>query len=191
MFIKMLGVYGGVFVGMLALALFATGTFQQGILPRLSGHRGEGAGEPSEAAHGSATEGGPKVPVAASEPQQPAAPSTPAPSATAAISPAPSATGPEPAAAGGRGLATVPQREVAPGIEAGRDAQVKRLARMYEGMRPKEAAAVLEKIERPLATQVLQEVKERQAAKILAAMNPSVAAELTRLLGPKEEKATP
>jgi hypothetical protein len=177
MSIKALGLYGGVFVGMLVLALFTTGTFQQGILPRLSGHgASEGAGE---GAPGPAAEAGPKAPAPSVEAQNPAAPPVPVAEAS-----------PEPAAA----LTNAPppvRGEAAAGIEAGREAQVKRLARIYEGMRPKEAAAVLEKIERPLATQVLHGVKERQAAKILAAMNPAVAAELTHLLGPTGERVMP
>jgi flagellar motility protein MotE (MotC chaperone) len=61
---------------------------------------------------------------------------------------------------------------------------------MYEGMRPKEAAGVMEKIERPLAARVLTEMRERQASKILGAMTPATAAELTRLLGQTSEKAS-
>ena len=66
MSIKMLGLYGGFFVGMLALALFVTGVFQRGILPRLSprakseaaeshdGSRGRQGGDGSRTgAHGS------------------------------------------------------------------------------------------------------------------------------------------
>ena len=178
MSIKALGLYGGVFVGMLALALFTTGTFQQGILPRLSGHgASEGAGE---GAPGPAVEAGPKAPAPSVEAQNPAA-TPPVPVIEASHEPAAGTAGAPPPVRG----------EAAAGIEAGREAQVKRLARIYEGMRPKEAAAVLEKIERPLATQVLQGIKERQAAKILAAMNPGVAAELTHLLGPTGERVTP
>ena len=178
MSIKALGVYGGGFIGMLVLALFTTGTFQKGILPRLSGHAGsEGAGE---GAPGPSAEAGPKAPSSSVEGQNPAA----APPVPAAEAPREPAAGPANASPPARG-------EAAAGIEAGREEQVKRLARIYEGMRPKEAAAVLEKIERPLATQVLHGIKERQAAKILAAMNPAVAAELTHLLGPTGERATP
>jgi flagellar motility protein MotE (MotC chaperone) len=55
-------------------------------------------------------------------------------------------------------------------------------------MRPKEAAGVLEKLERPLAAEVLGYMRERQAAKILGAMNADTAAELSRLLGqPRKE----
>jgi flagellar motility protein MotE (MotC chaperone) len=58
-------------------------------------------------------------------------------------------------------------------------------------MRPKEAAAVIEKLERPLAVRILTEVRERQAAKILGAMNAAAAAELTRLLGQPSSRETP
>jgi hypothetical protein len=180
MSIKAIGLYGGVFVGMLVLALFTTGTFQQGILPRLSGH---GANESAaEGASGSTAEAGPKAFTPSGEAQKP--PPPPVPSLAVAEAP------PGPPAGTSEGAPPV-RREAAAAIEAGKEAQAKRLARIYEGMRPKEAAAVLEKIERPLATLVLQGIKERQTAKILAAMNPTVAAELTRLLGQTGESVTP
>jgi flagellar motility protein MotE (MotC chaperone) len=56
-------------------------------------------------------------------------------------------------------------------------------------MRPKEAAAVLERLERPLAASVLREIRERQASKILGAMTPATAAELTRMLGQQAEES--
>jgi hypothetical protein len=186
MSIKMIGVYGGVFVGMLILALFTTGTFQRGILPRLSGH---GASESAgEGAPGAAAEAGPKTPLPATTAQDPA---TTAQNPATATPPVPVAEAPHAPPANTADGATPVRREAVPGIEAGKEAQVQRLARIYEGMRPKEAAVVLEKIERPLATQVLHGIKERQTAKILAAMNPTVAAELTRLLGQVGESVAP
>jgi flagellar motility protein MotE (MotC chaperone) len=58
-------------------------------------------------------------------------------------------------------------------------------------MRAKEAAIVIEKLERSLAVKVLGEIRERQAAKILGAMNPAAAADLSRLLGQPTGGETP
>jgi flagellar motility protein MotE (MotC chaperone) len=57
-------------------------------------------------------------------------------------------------------------------------------------MRPKEAASVLEKLDRPFAARILADIRERQAARILGSMNPAAAAELSRLLGQPTEGAT-
>lgn len=175
MSIKALGMYGGFFLGMLLLALFVTGVFQQAILPRLSRPAaGEGAGSQEASTEDKAQLGatGPTVGVSAEPaPTVEATAATSDPPRDAAAAAAPSG-GPRDAAATGAG------------------AQVRRLARMYEGMRPKEAASVLEKLERPLAARVLTEIKERQASKILGAMNPSTAAELSRLLGDVMEKSS-
>ncbi len=164
---KWIGMYTGFFVAMLALALFVTGVFQQGILPRVWG------GKTTEALR---SDGAPAPPSEDSSGKGAAASAaTPEPNATtgqAAVgspSPLPAATGPT----------AKPSKENA----SDGAAPVKRLARMYEGMRPREAASVIEKLERSLAVRVLSEVKDRQAAKILGAMNPGTAAELTRLLG--------
>lgn len=72
-----------------------------------------------------------------------------------------------------------------------RGGSTKRLARVYESMKPKEAAAVLEKLERPMAAQLLREIRDKQASKILAAMTPATAAELSRHLAqPIERKGS-
>jgi len=91
------------------------------------------------------------------------------------------------AAQTGPPIAAEPRVEATP--EAG--AAVKRLSRMYEGMRPKEAAGVLEKLDRELAAQMLAEINHRHAAKILAAMNPTAAAELTNQLRRSDGKGLP
>jgi flagellar protein FlbB len=174
MSVKMLGIYGGFFVGMLALALFVTGVFQQGILPRFS------RAAKSETAKGQEPEGAAKAPGSATEVRKTTEAAT---APTSAAEPAKAVQG------AGQAILSAPT-ETLSRAATDRSAQVTRLARMYEGMRPKEAAGVLEKLERPLAAQVLAAIKERQAAKILGVMNPDVAAELTRLLGAGVEKAT-
>jgi hypothetical protein len=187
------GLYGGFFAGMLAVALLATGVLQQGILPRLSGRAAHPAtGEAAAASHGTpaaekTAEPAPPPPKSAAEatePGQPVAVPVPAPVPAVGMaaheSPRPSGTPAPPAAVATKGTGG-PERE----------GQAKRLARVYEGMRPKEAAAVLEKLDRALAAQVLAEIRDRQTSKILGAMNPAVAAELTRLLGQPAERITP
>jgi hypothetical protein len=164
MSVKVVALYGGFFVGVFMLALVVTGTFQQGILPRVLARGGAPAGE----AHQAKPADGP--PAAKAEPtaSETARPTTPPQSDTAPAEP--------------------PKAPAAVAGEAG--AQVKRLARMYEGMRPKEAAAVMEKLDRSLAALVLTEIRERQAAKILGAMSPAAAADLTRMVGQAPEKAS-
>jgi hypothetical protein len=174
MSIKTIGLYGGFFAGMFVVALFVTGVFQQGILPRFSGH---GKDEPKK--HQAET-------GAKGVPEHPPTPAAGAPTAEPKSAPEPSGASAVPGVA----HAAVPPVEGAKEVASDAGAPVKRLSKMYEGMRPKEAAGVLEKLGRPFAAQVLAEINPRQAAKILAAMNPTAAAELTRLLGQPGGKPT-
>ncbi len=52
------------------------------------------------------------------------------------------------------------------------------LVKMFEGMRSKDAAAVLTQLDRELATEVLDNMNRTKAGKLLAAMSPSAAARL-------------
>lgn len=172
MSVKWIGIYAGFFLLMLVVALFVTGVFQHQILPRLHGQPGGEAAtaerpqEPSQVA--AQAKAAPAEEPNKAEPAKPyeqpgAAKASPAPQEAPAAEP---------------GSVPKPAKESAPD----KPSQVKRLARLYEGMRPKEAATVLEKLDRPLAAGVLLEIKDRQAAKILGVMSPVTAAELTRLL---------
>ncbi len=182
---KRLGMYGGFFVVMLLVALFTTGVFQQGILPRITGAgasekaRGEGGEDGMKTDAEAKGETAPGKPPESSQPATPVgAPGTPpvtAPAAPALVAAQP----------------PVSDSKAAEGKAAERGVQLKRLTRMYERMRPKEAASVLEKLERPLAVSVLSEMKEREAAKILGVMNPATAAEMTQLIGRTSEGNTP
>jgi len=192
--------YAGFFVAMLAVALFLTGVLQDGLIPRVHGLLAHKAPEkpetPSEGAPGSKTE----APAAeGSKPEAAPGKAAEAPAAEADVTadaepetedlaPAPAADAPgsgrrppdrtEAAGSASPGTAT-PQKPSGPDPTP----QIKRLARVYEGMRPKEAASVLEKLDRPFAAKILAEIRERQAARILGNMNPAAAAELSRLLG--------
>jgi hypothetical protein len=174
MSLKTIGLYSGFFAGMLLVALFVTGVFQQGILPRFSG-----TGKEDSKKH--ETDSGAKGPAAGATARPPTGPAAESAPSSEPSEPPPTATVPQAAAQPAAG---------APEAPADANAPVKRLSRMYEGMRAKEAAGVLEKLERPFAAQVLAEINPRHAAKILAAMTPAAAAELTRLLGQPGGKST-
>ena len=60
---------------------------------------------------------------------------------------------------------------------------VKKLAKMYEAMPPKEAAGILSGMDLEIVLSVLRQMKERQAAKIMAALDPSRAAALSGMMG--------
>ncbi|HSB73583.1 MAG TPA: hypothetical protein VLT62_30010 [Candidatus Methylomirabilis sp.] len=175
MSMKWMGVYSGFFVLALALALFVTGVFQERIMPRLHRQEGAEAVKPEQAVES------PKEPTAgkAATGDEPRTPENSRPNEPPSAAPTPPAVAQEPAPKPGTPALSEKQ------------GQVKRLARLYEGMRPKEAATVLEKLDRPLAAGVLSEIKDRQAAKILGAMSPGTAAELTRLLGQTATGETP
>jgi hypothetical protein len=170
---KWIGIYSGFFLGIVLLTLLATGVLQHGILPRLRPHGAAAAPAAPEE----------KPPKAGAD----------ALARPAAVEPTPPSAGvAPPGAAGGGPVAGLPAKPAtAAATPPDRSAHVKRLARLYEGMRPKEAASVIEKLERPLAARVLLEVKDRQAAKIFGAMDPATAADLTRLLGQPEGGVQP
>lgn len=58
----------------------------------------------------------------------------------------------------------------------------KQLVRVYERMRPKDAAAIVAELEVPLAVEILSQMPDRQAARILGAMAPERAARITSKL---------
>jgi len=73
-------------------------------------------------------------------------------------------------------------QEKAPGAPASRDAEQERLIRVYGGMKPKEAAAVMGQLDPALSVTILSGLQERQASKILGQLPPKTAADLiTRL----------
>ncbi len=72
-----------------------------------------------------------------------------------------------------------------PGVEssaesrAGADRELDRLVALYEGMKPAQAAAVLEQLDPELSTRILLGMRARHAAKVLASLSPKRAADLT------------
>jgi flagellar motility protein MotE (MotC chaperone) len=70
--------------------------------------------------------------------------------------------------------------------------EIRRLARLYEGMRPKEAATVLARLDPELLTTILVTMRERQASKILGLLPAQKAADIsTRIARSKPRKNPP
>jgi len=67
-------------------------------------------------------------------------------------------------------------------VEEARLKSVKKLAKMYEAMPPKEAASILSGMDLEIVLSVLRQMKERQAAKVMAALDPSRAAALSGMM---------
>ena len=66
--------------------------------------------------------------------------------------------------------------------DARREAGIKKLAKLYEGMEPEAAASILSKLEKNMAAEVLTSMKDRQASRVLAAMNGQKARDLSERL---------
>jgi len=67
------------------------------------------------------------------------------------------------------------------------EARIRQLVRVYEAMRPRDAAAILDDLDMPILLQVIERMREAKASPVLAAMRPERAraatAELSRLRG--------
>jgi len=121
-----------------------------------------------------------------------AEPARPAPAAAASDKP--------PAIAPGKPTAPAPEKpaapsSVAPAPAAPRDPGQERLIRLYSGMRPKDAAAVMGQLDPTLSVTLLLGMQERQAAKVLAQLPPKTAADLVTRMSqikraPEAEPAT-
>ncbi|WP_408902184.1 MotE family protein, partial [Rhodovarius crocodyli] len=65
------------------------------------------------------------------------------------------------------------------------EAGIRQLVRVYESMRPRDAATILDDLEMPVLLQVIDRMREAKAAPVLAAMRPdrarAVTTELSRL----------
>jgi flagellar motility protein MotE (MotC chaperone) len=79
------------------------------------------------------------------------------------------------------GAAAAPVKPAGP-VPANPGAQLKPLAKALKGMKPEQAAAVLTRLERPLAAQLLRELKPNEAAVVLEKLKPELAAELVSTL---------
>jgi flagellar motility protein MotE (MotC chaperone) len=64
-------------------------------------------------------------------------------------------------------------------VDGQQNARIASLVKMYETMKPQEAAAILETLEMPVALDILETMKETKSAPILAKMTPQKASEIT------------
>jgi flagellar motility protein MotE (MotC chaperone) len=69
-----------------------------------------------------------------------------------------------------------------------REANVERLAHVFEKMKPAEAAKVVPQMEEGLAVDVLVKLKERQAAAILGGIEPALAGRLSQKMVDRRKK---
>jgi flagellar motility protein MotE (MotC chaperone) len=59
------------------------------------------------------------------------------------------------------------------------DAKIKSLVKIYENMKPADAARIFNEIEMPILLIVIDKMSEKKAAPILAAMDPKIAKQVT------------
>ncbi|MBR0657578.1 MotE family protein [Plastoroseomonas arctica] len=71
------------------------------------------------------------------------------------------------------------------------DAGWRGLVRLYEGMRPRDAAAIFDELEMPVLVQVMDRMGERKAAPVLGAMRPERARQLTAELARHRAQRNP
>jgi len=72
--------------------------------------------------------------------------------------------------------------------DAEEEARIKSLVKIYEAMKPKEAARVFEQLEMPVLLTVLEGMKELKSAPILAAMEPGKVKAVTVALAARGER---
>lgn len=75
-------------------------------------------------------------------------------------------------------------------FKANEDAQIKELVRVYEKMKPKDAAKILNNLNLTILLDVVKGMQETKLALVLAAMDPKKATEVTTALGEREELPT-
>ena len=74
-------------------------------------------------------------------------------------------------------------REMLTELDGDREARVVHLVKMFESMRPNQAADILAVTEDAIALEVLERMNQGKAGKTLAAMNPERASELAERIG--------
>ncbi|MBM4117012.1 hypothetical protein FJ251_04600 [bacterium] len=72
-------------------------------------------------------------------------------------------------------------------IEEARLRSLKKLAKVYEAMPAREAAAILSGMDVDIVLEILRNMKERPAAQVLAALDPGRAAALSNMLSAQKE----
>ncbi|HUN51695.1 MAG TPA: hypothetical protein VMU42_11275 [Candidatus Sulfotelmatobacter sp.] len=74
--------------------------------------------------------------------------------------------------------------------DAADERSLKSLVKVYENMKPKDAARIFEKLDMPILLQVVERMKERNLAAILAEMDPAKAKSITIELATQHELPT-
>jgi flagellar motility protein MotE (MotC chaperone) len=74
-------------------------------------------------------------------------------------------------------------REMLTDLDGDREERVASLVKMFESMRPKQSAAILEVTDEEVALEVLERMNQGKAGKTLAAMEPTIAARLAERIG--------
>ncbi|SMF68004.1 Flagellar motility protein MotE, a chaperone for MotC folding [Tistlia consotensis] len=69
--------------------------------------------------------------------------------------------------------------------------QMKSLVKIYENMKPKDAARIFEKLDMDVLLSVIERMKERKSAPVLAQMNPDRAQEITLELATRRQLPLP
>ena len=69
-------------------------------------------------------------------------------------------------------------------LEATHDAEIVKLAKVYEAMKPASAAPILASLDMEIVLEIMSRLKDRQAARILAFMTPALAAEISARMSP-------
>lgn len=67
------------------------------------------------------------------------------------------------------------------------EAQLTSLVRVYESMKPKEAAVIFEKLDMPVLLSVIQRMKDKKMSAVMAAMNPEIAQKVTTELATRKQ----
>jgi flagellar motility protein MotE (MotC chaperone) len=70
---------------------------------------------------------------------------------------------------------------------AAEDARIQMLVKIYEAMKPQDAAQIFDQLDMPVLLRVLKRMKERKTAPILAAMNPEKAKAITTALAESQD----
>lgn len=70
------------------------------------------------------------------------------------------------------------------------DIQIKSLVKIYESMKPDEAAAIFNEMQMPILLEVIAKMSERKVALVLANMNPKRARDVTQELADKRRKSS-
>ena len=73
----------------------------------------------------------------------------------------------------------------------GEDAKIRSLVKIYENMKPKQAASIFEELEMPILLLVVDRMSERKVAPVLAGMTPKKAMQVTKELAEQRKLQKP